>query len=135
MSRLILLIPATIVMAGMLHAQGTRVVFDAGNPLVSNSIRNGYLRASTVLYHHAVARAKYPALLASAHFHTMPDVRPFLATDILPQYLIANLAQEQAATFLTSGGRSIYNANYWTRMWFGADLFELNPARLPDEMN
>lgn len=30
MYRLIRLIPATIVMAGMLNAQGTRVVFDAG---------------------------------------------------------------------------------------------------------
>lgn len=105
------------------------------NPLVANLVRNGNLRSSTVIYHHELARAKYPALLANAHYHTMPDVRPFFASDLLPHYLIANLAQEQAATFLTSGGRSIYNANYWTRMWFGADLFELNPAQLPDEMN
>ena len=105
------------------------------NPLFANLVRNGNLRASTVLYHHALARAKYPALQANAHYHTMPDLRPFFASDLLPQYLIATLAQEQAATFLTSGGRSIYNANYWTRMWFGADLFELNPARLPDETN
>lgn len=105
------------------------------NPLFANLVRNGNLRASTVLYHHAVARAKYPALMAEAHYHTMPDVRPFYVSDLLPHYLIASLAQEQAATFLTSGGRSIYNANYWTRMWFGADLFELNPARLPDETN
>lgn len=105
------------------------------NPLFANLVRNGNLRASTVLYHHAVARAKYPALMANAHYHTMPDVRPFFASDLLPHYLIATLAQEQAATFLTSGGRSIYDANYWTRMWFGADLFELNPARLPDETN
>ena len=105
------------------------------NPLFANLVRNGNLRASTVIYHHALARAKYPALMANAHFHTMPDVRPFFVSDLLPHYLIASLAQEQAATFLTSGGRSIYNANYWTRMWFGADLFELNPAVLPDEMN
>lgn len=105
------------------------------NPLFANLVRNGNLRGSTVMYHHELARAKYPTLLANAHYHTMPDVRPFFASDLLPHYLIANLAQEQAATFLTSGGQSIYDANYWTRMWFGADLFELNPARLPDEMN
>jgi hypothetical protein len=104
-------------------------------PQFSNLVRYGNLRATTVLYDHSQARAKYPGLMANAHYHTMPDVRPFFVSDFLPHYLIANLAQQQAATFLISGGNSIYDANYWTRLWFGADLFELNPKRLPDEMN
>jgi hypothetical protein len=82
------------------------------NPLFANLVRNGNLRASTVIYHHQLAQAKFPALFANPHGHTMPDPRPFFPSDPLPHYLIAILAQEQAATFLTSGGRSIYNANY-----------------------
>ena len=53
----------------------------------------------------------------------------------LPQYLIAELAQQQAAGFLASDGTVIPDVNFWSRMWFGVDLFETPPETLPEDLN
>jgi len=42
---------------------------------------------------------------------------------------------EQAAGFLASHGTLIPDVNFWSKMWFGVDLFETPPKFLTEDLN
>jgi hypothetical protein len=70
----------------------------------------------------------------ASHYFSIPDLSLFLKSDPLPQYLIAMLAQEQAAGFLASDGTVIPDMNVWSQTWFGVNLFE-TPKLLTEDLN
>ena len=65
----------------------------------------------------------------------MWPIGPRTMTNPLAQYMIFAMAVEQQAGFFTSGGKSIPDVNPLMQYWFGRNLFETPPARLPDDLN
>jgi hypothetical protein len=116
------------------YAKGDSVI---SNPAETALSRAANMRESTSYYRHDLARQLFPKLNPAGHYFSIPNMSLFaaFATDPLPQYLIAMLAQGQAAGFLASGGTVIPDVNIWTRLWFGMDLFETPPQALTDELN
>ncbi len=115
------------------YAKGDPVV---ANPAETALVRAANLRETTSFYRHDLALKLFPKLNPAGHYFSMP-VSPFAAipSDPLPQYLIALLAQEQAASFLASGGTVISDVNFWSKLWFGVDLFETPPKFLTEDLN
>ncbi len=116
------------------YAKGDRNV---PNPTETALVRAANKRETTSFYRHDLALKLFPNLNPAGHYHTMIDLSPYpaLMTDPLPQYVIALLAQEQAAGFLASGGTVVPDVSSWSRMWFGVNLFEAPPETLTEDLN
>ncbi len=126
---------AGVPMKGVLfqYAKGDTVT---PNPTETALVRAANLRETTSFYRHDLAMKLFPRLNSAGHFYSIPDISLFaLATDPVPQFLIAMLAQEQAAGFLASHGTEIPDVNIWTKLWFGVDLFEAPPKFLTEDLN
>lgn len=110
--------------------------FGIGDLTVPNNteaalVRAAYRSDSTLLYRHDVARALMPKLNADAHQSLWPLYVP---GDVLGQYIIGMMIQQQMAEFLASHGYVIPDLNPVARWLFGKDLFEI-PVILPEDTN
>jgi len=107
------------------------------NPTETALARAANLRETTSYYRHDLALKLFPKLNPNAHYYSIPYFPAFftIKTDPLAQYLIAMLAQEQAAGFLASHGTLIPDVNFWSKLWFGVDLFETPPKFLTEDLN
>jgi hypothetical protein len=115
------------------YAKGDLIV---PNPAHTNLVRAANMRETTSFYRHDLAMKLFPALNPAGHYHSIPNITIFgLNTDPLAQYVIAMLAQEQAAGFLASDGTVIPDVNIWTKLWFGVELYEAPPKTLTEDLN
>jgi hypothetical protein len=116
------------------YAKGDEV---CPNPTETALVRAANLRETTSFYRHDLAMKLFLKLNPAGHYYSIPDGSQFpaLKSDPLPQYLIAMLAQEQAAGFLASHGTLIPDVNFWSKLWFGVDLFETPPKFLTEDLN
>jgi hypothetical protein len=110
------------------YAKGDTV---GNNPAQTALVRAANMQETTSFYRHDLARKLFPKLHPAGHFFTIPDTsisNSLRGSDSLAQYVIAMLAQEQAAGFLASHGTEIPDVNIWSKMWFGVELFEAPPS-------
>jgi hypothetical protein len=120
-----------------------RVLFQFGkgdrravNPTATALVLAANMRETTSFYRHDLARAIWPDLTPEAHFYAFKLLPPaYGTTNPFGQYVIASLALQQQAGFLASGGAAIPNVNIFSQLWFGKNLFETPPARLPEDLN
>lgn len=116
--------------------------YPKGDTVVPNPAETALARAVNqcdrrMFYRHDLSRKLFPKLNPAGHYYSMPDLSlfPALTTDAMAQYIIAALAQDQAAGFLSSGGSVVPDVNIFSRLWFGIDLFETPPKVLTEELN
>jgi dienelactone hydrolase len=102
------------------------------NPTESALVRAANMRESTSYYRHDVARTLMPNLYPDPHFFAYPIIPG--KTDVMGQYLIAMLVQQQIAEFFAGEGKGVPDVNPMARLLFGKDLFEV-PAVLPEDLN
>ena len=113
--------------------------FSKGDQILPNPFESALVRAAdmlntTSLYRHDLACEVFPDLLPEGHLFMMP-IGPRTMTNPLAQYMIFTLAIEEQAGFFGSGGKSIPDFTTLMQYWFGRNLFENPPARLPDGLN
>ena len=58
-----------------------------------------------------------------------------METDPVGQYLIAQLAQQQAAEFLASDGTVLPDTSSLSELWFGVNLFDIPPEVLMEDLD